>query len=94
VSSTTEHSDFDYVMIWVWLVALLGAGTLAFLLPIGKGAALAVIFGIAMVKASLVVRDYMHLKSERLLIYVIAALPLILALGLALVLIPDIVYHR
>ncbi len=39
-------------------------------------------------------RDYMHLKSERLLVYALAAIPALLALALALVLIPDIVYRK
>jgi caa(3)-type oxidase subunit IV len=94
MSATTENSDVTYVMIWVWLVVLLGAGMLVFMLPISKGPALVLIFGIAAVKAGLVIRDYMHLKSENILIYAIVAVPVILALGLALVLIPDIVFRR
>ena len=43
---------------------------------------------------SLVLRDYMHLKGEKLLIYAIALMRLLLAIALALVLIPDIVFRR
>lgn len=92
--STIENHDREYIMIWVWLVLLLGAGMMVFTLPIARMPALALIFGIAAVKATLVLRDYMHLRSERMLVYAIAFVPVILALGLALVLIPDIVYRH
>ena len=36
----------------------------------------------------------MHLKGEKLLIYAIALMPLLVAIALALVLIPDIVFRR
>lgn len=94
MTSTAEDSDRAYIIIWLWLVALLGAGTLVFTLAIPRIPALLLIFGIAVFKATLVVRDYMHLKSERMLVYAIAFVPLILAIGLALVLIPDIVYRH
>ncbi|HVN63317.1 MAG TPA: cytochrome C oxidase subunit IV family protein, partial [Candidatus Binataceae bacterium] len=67
--TTADNHDREYIMIWVWLVALLVTGTLIFMLPISKTAAIALIFGIAAVKAILVLRDYMHLKSERMLVY-------------------------
>jgi len=92
--TTADNHDREYIMIWVWLVALLVTGTLIFMLPISKTAAIALIFGIAAVKAILVLRDYMHLKSERMLVYAIAAVPLVLAIGFALVLIPDIIFRR
>lgn len=86
--------DRSSVVIWIWLVALLGAGMMVFMLPIPRVIALVLIFTIAGVKAALVLRDYMHLKSEQLLIYAIAFIPVLLAIGLALVLIPDIVFRR
>ena len=71
-----------------------GAGMMVFTLPIPRIPALLLIFGIAGFKATLVLRDYMHLKGEKILIYVIALTPLVLAIALALVLIPDIVFRR
>ncbi len=83
-----------YIAIWLWLVVLVGAGLWASALPVPKVAAVLLVFGIAAVKASMVVRDYMHIKFETLIIHLIALVPLLLILGMALVLIPDIARHR
>ncbi len=83
-----------YIAIWLWLVVLVGAGLLASALRVPKIAVLLLVFGIAVVKASMVMRDYMHLKSETLIIHVIALLPILLIIGLALTMIPDIALHR
>ena len=79
-----------YVAIWRWLVALVIAALVVTLLPIPKIAALLLVFGIAVVKAAMVMRDYMHLKSETLIIHAIALIPILLFIGLLLTLIPDI----
>lgn len=89
-----ESLDRSSVIVWAWLVALLGAGMTVFMLPLPHLPALVVIFGIAAFKAGLVLRDYMHLKGEKALIYAIAFIPVILAIAMALVLIPDIVFRR
>jgi len=83
-----------YIAIWLWLVVLVGAGLLASALPVPKIAVLVLVFGIAVVKATMVMRDYMHLKFETLVIHVIALIPILLFIGLALTLIPDIALHR
>ncbi len=82
------------VRIWRWLVALLAVGLMVFMLPIPRIAIVALIFGVAVVKAVLVVRDYMHLKAEHLFIYVIAFVPVLIILGLLFALIPDIALRR
>jgi caa(3)-type oxidase subunit IV len=79
-----------YIAIWRWLVVLAIAALGVSLLPISKIAALVLIFGIAVVKAAMVMRDYMHLKAETLIIHAIALIPILLFIGLALTLIPDI----
>jgi len=92
-----EEAEAKYpnnVAIWVWLIALLAAGLLAGYLPFGHYVAVAAIFAIALVKAVLVTRHYMHLRSESLLIYAIGGVPLLLLLTMALLLVPDIVYNR
>src|SRR5215472_16364433 len=81
-----------YLTIWLMLVMLLAAGLAIFALPISRQVAVAIIFAIAAVKAALVLRNYMHLKHEHLLIYAIVLLPFLFALGLALTLIPDLVF--
>jgi len=91
---TAESLDRSSVIVWMWLVGLLGAGMMVFMLPIPRIPTLLLIFGIAGFKATLVIRDYMHLKGEKLMIYAIALTPLLLAIALALVLIPDIVFHH
>lgn len=82
------------VRVWRWLVALLAAGLVAFILPIPRLAVIVLIFAVAAVKAALVVRNYMHLKAEHLLIYLIALVPVLLFLGLLLALMPDIALRR
>jgi cytochrome c oxidase subunit IV len=79
-----------YIAIWRWLVVLVLAALLVTLLPIPKIAALVLVFGIALTKAVMVMRDYMHLKAETLIIHAIALIPILLFIGLALTLIPDI----
>lgn len=83
----------SYVTIWVWLVVLLAAGLLLAFAPLGKPMAVFLVFTVAAVKATLVARHYMHLKSEGLLIYAIAGIPVLLIVVLALTLVPDIVFR-
>ena len=56
--------------------------------------ALAVIFAVAAMKAVLVLRNYMHLKHEHFLIYLIVLVPLLFFIGLALALVPDLVFRH
>jgi len=89
-----EQERTEYITVWFWLVALLLAGVAVMALPVSKLAALALIFSIATIKAALVLRNYMHLKSESLFIMVVALVPVLLFIGLAIALIPDIAMHR
>jgi len=81
-----------YFIIWLWLVGLVivsvGASSL---LP--KTQALALIFSVAVVKAFLVARNYMHLKNEKPIYYAIALIPLAFVIILLFGLFPDFVYH-
>jgi len=85
-----EHRPRD-VLVWAWLVGLHVIGLAVIGLPIPEPVLLFSIFGVAAVCAALVVRDYMHLKSENLLFYVIAGVPILFVIGLLLVLVPDII---
>jgi|SRR5580704_2184071 caa(3)-type oxidase subunit IV len=89
-----KNENTLYFFVWMWLVVLLVAGLSIFGLPIPREAAVLLIFTVAAVKAVLVVRNYMHLKHEHYLIYFIVLVPLIFFLGLALMLIPDIVFRH
>jgi caa(3)-type oxidase subunit IV len=90
---STAHGP-SHVTVWSWLVLLLVLGLVLAFLPFGKAMVIFLIFAVAVVKAFLVARHYMHLKSETLLIYAIAGVPVILLVGRALALVPDIVFNR
>lgn len=76
-----------YLIIWVWLIVLLAAGTWIASLPISKTEAVGLILLISLVKVVLVALFYMHLKSERWVpIWVIAIAPFFL-IGLAVLLV-------
>jgi len=83
-----------YVIVWAILVLLLVVGLTIFVLPIPREAAVTLIFGVAAIKAALVLRNYMHLKREHLLIYAIVLIPTLFLLGFAITLIPDIVFRH
>jgi caa(3)-type oxidase subunit IV len=92
--SSAENIRGEYIAVWGWLVALLLTGLAVMALPIPKFAAVVLIFGVAAVKAALVVRNYMHLKREHLFIIALVVVPVILFIGLATALIPDIAMRR
>jgi caa(3)-type oxidase subunit IV len=80
------------LVIWYWLMALVivSVGASA-ILP--KAEALMLIFTVAIIKALLVARNYMHLKHEKALIYALALVPLAFVIVFLLGLFPDFVYH-
>ena len=76
-----------YLLIWVWLIALLAAGTFISFLPISKTAVILLILGVSLIKTGLVVLFYMHLKSERVVpLWIVALFPFFL-IGLAVLLV-------
>ncbi len=76
-----------YLLVWVWLIALLAAGTFVSSLPISKTAIVLLILAVSMVKTGLVGLFYMHLKFERLVpIWGVALSPFLLV-GLAVLLV-------
>jgi len=86
-----SHSR-HYLMIWIWLLALVVVSVAAVaVLP--KFQALVLIFAVAIVKALLVARNYMHLKNERVIIYAIVLIPLTLVIILLFALFPDFVFR-
>ncbi len=92
-SSTVHDSQKFYIEIWMWLVGLLVVGTVVVFLPVPKNLALLVVFAVAAVKAVLVVRNYMHLKAEHLIIYLIVLVPTVLIVGMLIALMPDIAFR-
>jgi caa(3)-type oxidase subunit IV len=79
--------------VWLWLIALLGVGLGASLVPGGRAVGLVVIFATAFTKALLVALNFMHLRFESGLIYAIALVPVVFAAILAIALFPDFVWH-
>lgn len=81
-----------YLAIWYWLMALVIVSVAsASLLP--KAQALVLIFAVAVIKAFLVARNYMHLKHEKAIIYAMAIVPLVFVAIFLFGLFPDFVYH-
>lgn len=81
-----------YLIIWLWLVVLVAISVgAASVLP--KVQALALVFSIAIVKAVLVARHYMHLKNEKPIYYAMALVPLAFIILFLFGLFPDFVYH-
>ena len=80
------------LVIWYWLMALVivsvGASVV---LP--KAEALMLIFTVAVIKALLVARNYMHLKHEKAIIYAIALVPLAFVIIFLIGMFPDFGYH-
>ena len=60
----TEHSHVNYVKIWAILVVLLGVSVAGPMIGI-KVVTLITAFGIALVKAYLVAKNFMHINVER-----------------------------
>ena len=83
---TPPPSYGKYLVIWIWLVALLAAGTFISTLPISKTSIIGLILLVSSIKAGLVALFYMHLKFERISpIWVVAVFPFLL-IGLAVLL--------
>ena len=89
---TGDQRRPNYFLIWVWLVLLVIVSISASLV-LPKSAALFLIFFVAMIKALLVVLNYMHLKYEKPFLYAFAIVPLLIVAILILALFPDFVFH-
>jgi caa(3)-type oxidase subunit IV len=87
---TAQHSN--YARVYLSLVALLVASVLGPLFGI-PWLTLATAFGIALVKAALVVQNFMHLRWERRLIGWMLAWSVVLILLLFAGVAPDVMRH-
>ncbi len=94
VASMDERRERTlYLVVWGWLVFLLLAWLAIFALPLPPSTGVVLILGIAAVKAGLILRNYMNLKYQHPLIYVMAIVPVLFFIGFILSIIPDIVYR-
>lgn len=87
--STHAHPSYGkYLAIWVWLVVLLLTGAYGPpVLGLSGLLAVALILGVALVKAALVLLFFMHMKFERVVpLWVVLIFPFFL-IGLAVLLV-------
>ena len=91
---SVEKPSVRYVTVWTWLVLLVAAGVAVLGIPISKTVAVVLIFSVAAVKAALVLRHFMHVRRQPLMVYAMLGIPVILAIALTLVLIPDIGFRH
>ena len=89
-----EFSASDPLKTWGLLVSLLLMGALAVALGLPRSLALWVIFGAAIAQVYVIGRYYMRLRSEDVLIYTLALLPVALVIVMAFVFTPDVAMHR
>lgn len=87
----TAHAR-RYLIIWIWLVALVIVSVAA-ASALPKFQAMVLVFSVAAIKAALVARHYMHLKNETAIIYAIVLVPLAFVIILLFGLFPDFVYR-
>jgi caa(3)-type oxidase subunit IV len=87
----TAHSR-HYLIIWAWLLALVIVSVAA-TSALPKLQAMLLIFSVAVIKALLVARNYMHLRNEKAIIYAMVLVPLAFVLILLFGLFPDFVYR-
>jgi caa(3)-type oxidase subunit IV len=84
------HGHPSYVKVWAWLVALLvvslGLGGLG-----NHRLAVSLIFGLAVVKALLVLGNFMHLRWEPRLVWLVAGFGVLCIVFLYFGVLPDIV---
>lgn len=88
-----EQNRPNYFGIWIALLGLV-AISIAASIVLPKSLALLLIFAVAIVKALLVALNYMHLKYEKLLLYIIAIVPVVIVIILLFALFPDFVFHH
>jgi caa(3)-type oxidase subunit IV len=91
--SAVDKPSVGYLTIWAWLIVLLALGVALLAAPVSKTLAVVLIFAVASVKAFLVLRHYMHVRHQPLMIYAMLGVPLLLAIALTIVLLPDIAFR-
>ena len=87
-----EMARANYFLVWAWFVLLVIVSiTASLVLP--KSAALLLIFLIALIKAIIVLLNYMHLKFERHVLNALVIVPFLIVIVLLFALFPDFVLH-
>jgi len=87
-----EHHTSDYVRVWVWLLILLAISVVGPMFEI-PALTLVTAFGIAIVKAYLVARNFMHINIEpKYVVYLLTTMLMFMFLFVAGVS-PDVLRH-
>ena len=84
------HAEPNYLAVFAWLFVLTVIEVGVIFVPIPKLLIAASLVILAAVKASLVAIYFMHLKFERVVIWWIAVIPVILCVFLIFMLIPEL----
>ncbi len=84
------HAEPNYLAVFGWLFVLTVVEVGVIFLPIPKLMIAASLVILAAVKASLVAIYFMHLKFERVVIWWIAVIPVILCVFLIFMLVPEL----
>ena len=88
-----EHHHTDYVTIWKYLVALLAVSVVGPMFGI-KALTLITAFGIAVIKAFLVVKHFMHLNVEKRFVAYFVGTALVFMFLFYAGVSPDVMNHR
>ncbi len=83
---SAEKPSIGYGTIWIFLMVLLVLGVACLKLP--HGIAVYLIFAVAVVKAFLVLRHYMHVHGVPSMIYALIGIPVVLA-GILIYIVAD-----
>lgn len=86
----TNHPPTRYVAIWALLMAIFAVSLAAGSLHLERTTVMVILFGAALVKAWLVLRNFMHLRGVTPWLYAIVGVPLFLAIFMVIAFVPDI----
>lgn len=78
-----------YLRTWLWLLGLTVLELLVAVLPITRGITVALLAALAVMKGTLIVSEFMHLRFERLTFVYAMLSPLILLVALLAGIFPD-----
>ncbi len=79
----------QYVVIWVWLAALMLLGVLLSSLHLPHRTVVLAVLGLSTIKAVMVAAYYMHLKFDAKFLTVVAAIPIPFGVMLAVMILLD-----
>ena len=87
-----EHAHPNYVKIWLWLVVLLAISVVGPMFGI-KALTLITAFGIALIKALLVARNFMHVNLEPKFVSAVLVTTLSIMVLMFFLVAPDVMNH-